>query len=97
MIASVMAAGVGLGGLTAAAWSINGRLITAAAALRKARLAPAPPYAGFDLDLVYAVRYLPCLPCGRLHLPHEVDDRARTARCVECQATRPLAAEETPC
>ncbi|MFE5871598.1 hypothetical protein ACFQ6V_23535 [Streptomyces roseifaciens] len=97
MIASVMVAGVGLCGLTAAAWSINGGLISASAYLRRVRLAPQPPYAGFDLALVYAVRYLPCLPCERPHMPHEVDDQARTARCVECRTSRPLAAEEASC
>ncbi|MCF3101482.1 hypothetical protein IPZ58_07800 [Streptomyces roseoverticillatus] len=83
--------------MTAAAWSINGGLITVSARLRRARLAPQPPYAIFALDLVYAVRYLPCRPCARLHVPHEVDDRERTARCVECRTTRPLIAEEGPC
>ncbi|WP_367139784.1 MULTISPECIES: hypothetical protein [Streptomyces] len=97
MIASVLTAGVGLGGLTAAAWSINGRLITTTAHLRRSRLAPQPPYAGFNLALVYAVRYLPCLPCARPHMPHEVDEQARTARCAECRTTRPLTAEEGPC
>ncbi len=92
-----MAAGVGLGGLTVAAWSINGRLITTTAHLRRSRLAPQPPYVGFSLAEVYAVRYLPCLPCERPHMPHEVDVQARTARCVECRATGPLAAEEGSC
>ncbi|MGK5731394.1 hypothetical protein [Streptomyces sp. URMC 124] len=97
MIGTVMAAGVGLGGLTAAAWSINGRLISATAGLRRARLAPQPPYADFSVADVYAVRYLPCAPCARPHLPHEVDDQECTARCVECRIARPLTAEEGPC
>ncbi|MFI2078617.1 hypothetical protein [Streptomyces triculaminicus] len=97
MIASVMVAGLGLCGLTAAAWSVNGGLISASVYLRRARLAPQPSYADFDLALVYAVRYLPCAPCDRPHMPHEVDDHASTARCVGCHATRSLTAlEETP-
>ncbi|MEU1373036.1 hypothetical protein ABZ442_05145 [Streptomyces triculaminicus] len=95
MIASVALAGVELGGLTAVAWAMNGRLAPVAGRLHRARTAPTPPYARFDLSEVYAVRYLPCAPCARLHLPHEVDEATRTARCVDCRTTRFLTVEES--
>ncbi|MFI9200210.1 hypothetical protein [Streptomyces sp. NPDC053048] len=91
---TILMAGLELGALTAVAWAVNGRLMPVTDQLSHARLAPAPPYAGFDLTNVYAVRYLACGPCGRLHMPHEIDDQAGTARCAECQVTRSLTSQE---
>ncbi|KAB7850189.1 hypothetical protein [Streptomyces mobaraensis] len=93
MTATVLLAVVALAGLTAAVWAVDLRLARITARWRRARLRPAPPYAGFDMTVVYRVLWDDCPSCERLHAPHEADDETEIVRCVGCGHRRPATEE----
>ncbi|MEV8477851.1 hypothetical protein [Streptomyces sp. NPDC051173] len=81
---ALLAVAVAVAGLAAALWAADVRLSAAAARLRQARLAPAPPYAYFAPASTLRVLWADCPSCGRRHAPHEADDAVGSVRCVDC-------------
>ncbi|MEU5426916.1 hypothetical protein AB0H73_15110 [Streptomyces olivoreticuli] len=81
---ALLTVAVALVGLVSALWAADVWLSAATARLRRARLAPAPPYAYFDPASVLRVLWDDCPSCGCRHAPHEADGAVGFVRCVGC-------------